>query len=1073
MSSSVLLKPEGDVREFGHAFNKGGVRAVVVTTGTGRLPETLAALAAQTYRDLAVTVVDASMHDADDHSAGAEIDATASRFHASVIAAPREAHFAQAANVMLSDTSLDSEWVLFLHDEVALDPSAVETLIEGAEAAGAQIAAPKICDWENPNVLREVGMGADRFGFPYTSVEVGEVDHGQHDKDRTTLYVTTTAMLINTGLLRQLGGFDPRLGSIEHDLDLCWRARLLGAKIAVIPSATAYHAPGELDIGQVQYPRIVAQRNRLRVVLKCYSISTLPVVFFQLAMLNLLEMVLLATSGRGRRARAILGAWISNFWHIGELLKARRRLQGMRVVSDSEIRTLQFSDSARVRAYIDNRLRAVDDGAVPSTLQASGTGVWEFAIHEITRPQVLFWVTLLCLFVVGGRKLVYDPNLPLVGEAVPIPDTATLWRDYFSAWQSYGFGSAAPPSPSGFLLGIVQWFFPAWGTAKVMAGSYLVGLIGIWRVAGRLGKWQGQATSVVLYGLSPVSLGAMSRGSTGTMVFFGLAPFMLNKIVSHFTGRVGMAAAVRRVLGMAALMAVSSAFFPPAIPVVVSMAVVITVTSIISSRLAASLASLVSTCLSAAIAFGLLWPWSWLLVGSDTPLNAAWRGWDGARFQIGAVGVLRMQLGPAGKMPWGMLFAALALAALFVVKGERLSWAVRFWGVALASMAPIWLAGQEIIDPALPIAFGILVPAAMSLALSGGLGAAELAEMQERGKVLQVGIAGVLVVAAVLLAPSLWTFLNGRLGLGDNEYRRAIEEPASQADQSFKLLWIGAQQDLPGYALSLPKGHGAGAYSLSGPAGPVWGDLEPQVPGAGSGRLGEVLREIASEGSTRGGRSLATLGIRYVVLPAGREEQVTGPSGTLPPPDELVSGLRRQLDIKEIQAVPGVTLFEVSPDSRLDNMVVGGPSIVEAARATESVGAEQRAFEELLLAADFKQLKPLPGDRHLSFDKAINATEGEGLILAQEFDERWSLVNGEGVVLPTTHEESFGWSNMFVFGADYAGRARLEFRDGGVRRQELMIQAESVLVFLLVAVLARNRDFDEDAARPERRAAVE
>ncbi|RIK09439.1 MAG: hypothetical protein DCC49_06205 [Acidobacteria bacterium] len=1079
MSHSVDVEAEDGEHGFGRA-NRGGVRAVVVATGTGRLPETLAALAAQTYRDFGVTVVDASLDDGEQAKARhADIDAAVRQFHAGVIAAPRGAHFAKAANVMLSDTSLDSEWILFLHDEVALEPSTVETLVEGAESGGADIVAPKICDWGDPNVLREVGMGSDRFGFPYTSVEPGEVDHGQHDKDRTALYVTTAAMLIRTALFRQLGGFDPSLGSIEQDLDICWRARIMGANVAVIPAAVAYHAPGEFDRGQVPYPRIQAQTNRLRVMLKCYAFRSLPIVLFQLAMLNLLEIVLLTFSGRGRRARSLAGSWISALFHLGGIWSARRKVQRARSISDSEIRALQFSESARVRAYIENRLRAEGDEDVPVALQASGTGAWEFAIHEITRPQVLFWAVALVLFAVGARKFVFDPNVPLVGEAVPIPGTEALWRNYAASWHSFGFGSTASPSPASALLGPIQWIFPAWGTAKILVGCYFLGLLGAWRVASRLGKWPGPAVAVALYGLSPAMVGAMDRGSVGAVVFFGFAPFIFGRMLAHFTGRAGFSGSVRRVLGMAVIIAIPTAFFPAALPITVGMAALIFVMSLFSSRVVASMAAFVTTVLASAIAFGLLWPWSYTLVGPASPLANAWGGWEGARFQIGSAGVLRMHVAQAGGLPWGTVFAGLALLSLFVVKGERLSWALRCWGIALASMAPIWLAGQDLIDAALPIALGVLMPAAFSLALCAGMGASELAEKEADGsqRLAKVAAVIVLVASAVLLAASMWSFLNGRLGLGYNEFRRAVEAPtrAGESD-SFKLLWIGAQQDLPGYPLSIPGAEGAGAYTLSGPAGPEWGDIEPHTPGAGSEHLGEVLAQIASVGSTRGGRSLATLGVRYVILPQASSESESGPAGTLPPPQALIDGFRRQLDMKEMQAAPGVVVFEVAPDSRLDNVSVVGPSVVEAARAngaSQGASDDEPRTEELLLTAEFNEARPAIGAPIPNETGYVEADSGAGVIVSQEFNDSWTFTDGTGrTLLPTTHEPAFGWSNLFVFGSDYSGNARLEFRDDGSRRQELIIQLVAVVVLLLLAMLFRSREYDPDSARPDRMAAV-
>lgn len=1046
------------------------VRAVVVTTGGPRLAETLASLASQTYPELGVTVVDAS-GDRSRRDGRAEADRTAeiaANSHAALVETRRASGFAAAANMILADSGLDAEWLLLCHDEVALEPNALEQLVDGATAAGVQIAAPKIRDWSNPDVLREVGMGSDRFGYPYTSVEVDEVDHGQHDGDRTSLYVTTSCMLILTDLFRSLGGFDAGMGSVEHDLDLCWRARVVGAEIAVIPSSVAYHDPGPIDHGQIAYPRIAAQRNRLRTIVKCYSFTSLPVVLFQLLMLNALEVVLLAASGRGRRARSVIGAWASTAAHCLPILRDRRRVQRSRRIKDAEIRNLQLSSSARVRAYIENRLRTGDsDEDVPVSLQSSGTGAWEFAIHEVTRPQVIFWLVVLVLFLVGGRRFIVDSNVPLVGEAVPIPSSSELWRDFAASWHSFGFGTPSPTSPAGFLLGLIQWIFPSRGTAKLVLFSYLAGLVGVWRLSSKLGKWPGPGIALILYGLSPVAIGAMQRGNISAITFFGLAPFIVSRLVGCYQKEGG---AIRRVLSLSLLIAVAAAFFPPALPISIGIAAVMVIASIFASRLVASMGAFLTALFASAIAFGLLWPWSLALVRPGSPLENAWRNWPGARVQVGVAGALRMQVAEAGAAPWGYLIVALAFAALLVVRGERLGWAARLWPVGLASMATLWLAGQGVVPPALPIAIGMLVPAALLLSVTAGLGGSEMAEDPGRFKAGTWRVTAVVVgvAAVVFLAVPLYTFINGRFGMRENGYRRAIAQSAATGERgSFKVLWLGRQEDLPGYPLSLPEG--GGAYSLTGPDGPVFGDTSPQTPGTGSAHMSQVLRGIASEGSSRGGRSLATLGVRYVVIPAQTE---AGPVGSTMPSSSIIAGLKRQLDIAEVpSAGTGITVLAVAPDAALWDATKVGPSVAESARRQESGGGSVQ--NDRLLSADFNAVNPVFAVPNPGATGILVGERGDAVILAEEYDERWGLKSTAGSAsVGATHEESFNWSNMFVLGAPTSSTVTLTFDAGDARRNQLLIEGAAVLVLLLLVFLFRRRGYDEDAARPERPAAV-
>ena len=51
-------------------------------------------------------------------------------------------------------------------------------------------------------------------------------------------------MLVRTDLFAELEGFDPATFPGAEDLDLCWRARLAGARVLVVPDARATHRAG-------------------------------------------------------------------------------------------------------------------------------------------------------------------------------------------------------------------------------------------------------------------------------------------------------------------------------------------------------------------------------------------------------------------------------------------------------------------------------------------------------------------------------------------------------------------------------------------------------------------------------------------------------------------------------------------------------------------------------------------------------------------------------------------------------------------------------------------------------------
>src|SRR5687767_7312300 len=76
--------------------------------------------------------------------------------------------FGGAINWALSRVKTDAELLLFIHDDAALDPDALEKLVARMMADElSAIVGPKVVDWDDPRRLEEVGMAVDRLGYTY------------------------------------------------------------------------------------------------------------------------------------------------------------------------------------------------------------------------------------------------------------------------------------------------------------------------------------------------------------------------------------------------------------------------------------------------------------------------------------------------------------------------------------------------------------------------------------------------------------------------------------------------------------------------------------------------------------------------------------------------------------------------------------------------------------------------------------------------------------------------------------------------------------------------------------------
>ena len=134
-----------------------------------------------------------------------------------------------------------ADYFLLCHDDVALFPDAVHLMVEEAFRSNAGIVSPKVVSWDDPERLVHVGMTVDKGGSVVERVQPNEIDHGQHDAVRDVFVAPGGSTLVRADLFEELGGFDPAIVAMGEDLDLCWRAQVVGARIIVAPDARVRH----------------------------------------------------------------------------------------------------------------------------------------------------------------------------------------------------------------------------------------------------------------------------------------------------------------------------------------------------------------------------------------------------------------------------------------------------------------------------------------------------------------------------------------------------------------------------------------------------------------------------------------------------------------------------------------------------------------------------------------------------------------------------------------------------------------------------------------------------------------
>ena len=1035
-----LLVPEGPAEEaVTDDLAPPPVVAVLVTHNPGpELEDTLWSLAEQDYPGLNVLVVDAGS-DAD------PTDRVSAVIPGAFVRRTRADGFAEAANQSLNAIE-GAAFLCFLHDDVALDQSAIRLMVEEAYRSNAAICGPKLVEFDQPEVLLEVGRAIDRFGGAHTGIEPGELDQEQHDAVRDVFYVSSAAMLVRADLFVALGGFDPESFPGSEDLDLCWRARLAGARVMVVPDAfVQHHEAGAARSSGDRFEIRDQARRRIRTVFTCYSfLSLVWIVPFGIVS-SALEALAFMFSRRRTEAFAEVRAWWWNLLRPGQVRKARKRAQALRTVHDLDLWELQLGWSARLRSFLthhhaDERVESIGDRLRTLT---------DAFVDALRHPGTVAFVAFLGVLGVGSRKI-FQHGVPGVATLVPWRGVRSTLATFGSAWHDTGLG--APKPASGALAAMAALTaatlnHPGLAQTVAVIGAFVVGPLGVSRLVRRLGANRGPAmTSAILYGINPVVRNALANGRLGPIVLFALAPYIVLLFVraSGFAGLTFSGRRWRALLGLATLTAITVAFFPPAALFVVLVALAALLGSLCTGReVVASLRGIGVAIAGVVLGGVLLLPWS--LTVADLRSDPAAFGFAFRFPDLSLDTVMRFHTGPSGIgiASWG-LYAA-ALFALVVASGPRLAWVARAWFLAAFGIAAVYVPSQLWPNASVPAPEGALVAGALGLALAAGLGIGAFGDELRRARFgwrqLAALVAGVGVAVAALgfAADSV----DGRWNAASSGWGQSLSFTGERVfEGNFRILWIGDPAVLPTDPFEVRDGV---AYALT-------------VDDAGDAR--ELLRaprqdadavvvdavSLALDGRTnRLGRLVAPMGVRYVAAPVRN-----GPGG---PHGTKIAGLDArladQLDLAQLGVESGLVLYE-------NTAWFPGRGV---ASDDAEVPTGKRAPIPAALRSDLSgDVTPL-GD----------APAGPGQIVdAQAYDDAWqATVDGRTL----RHEVGFGWANTWALPAK--GEVALHYTD---QRTTTLLIAGQVLLWLAIVVVGwtgRRRRLMTDSgptlSRSERR----
>ncbi len=977
---------------------------LVAHNGAAWLRDCLQSLAAQTHPRLGVLAVDVGSAD------GSETLLRQALGEARVLSVDAGEGMAGAVRAALElPPAQAADYVLILHDDAALGADAVARMLDAAEGIrGVErvgVVGPKVVDWNDPKILRDVGDSADRFGHPYSPLQDGEMDQGQYDRVLEVFSVTTCAMLVSREAWQRTGAFDERLEGHHDDLDFCWRARLAGFRVLMTPLAQVRHrdarATGDRPADGHHSSQYQAERSALAAMLKNYGFISLAWLLPLHLVFGLVRVAYLVLSRRLEDAYQLVSAWTWNIVHLPSTLRRRVRAQSVRVVPDRSIRP--FMQSAVIRApRWFQQAEAIFEEQVEG--ERENVPVRARARSLVAEHPVLVgWVVGVAAALLAYRVLTSTPVLE-GGALVSFPsDPERYFAELLSAVRTTGLGGTQAGSPALAPLGALTWLPGVSGAAlqKVLLAvlppfAAVVLYRGVTRQTGDRGA---AVVSGLALALSALVFWAFSEGRIALLVGIVVLAATFDRIDQSFGER--PPSVVRFVVGVGATVGVGIAFLPG---VVLGIAVLLLAAATTGPR---RMRGLVTALAGVAVGAALVFPLVPDLARAPDALGA----WVGAS-DLARLGRLAPGDGPGTWVVAGFVPVSAAIAFSVVgpavrrrawrgvvaaVLGTFLAWgSAAGWLPAALSNPPVYVAVAAVAEAAV-IGFGVATLAGGIQRLSFGY--------------RQISVAALVFVFVVGVAGQLLQATLGGWSIGANGLPSAWPVVANTVGDG-RVLWLGGPR--PG-RFPAPGGDPIGVveagpasvrFGLTDGAGRTVLDLARGDDGAGYDYARTAIGELLAGRTSHAGALFGPLAVRYIVARPG----------DLPPATR--ERLDAQLD--------------------LDLLPAGGLVIYRNARALPSAFvtadeafANTAADGSLLRVAELQQPETAP------LEPSGNGWRGTGEgafgFVSEQRASGWRVRSG-GASSPTS--PAFGWAIGF---RAPSGPFSLVYGDQAIRTGEMVL----------------------------------
>ena len=236
---------------------------------------------------------------------------------------------------------VDADYLVLLNSDIKVTENWIEPCIQLFET-DKKLAAiqPKILSYNQPDLFEYAGAAGgfiDKFGYPFCRGRILnriEEDLGQYNQPSPIFWATGACMFVRTSAFKTAGGFDGDFWAHMEEIDLCWRLKNRGYKIAYEPRSMVYHLGG----GTLSYgsPKKIYLnfRNNLYMLFKNLPRQQFTRIFFARMVLDGVAAAKFILGFNIREFWAVVKAHASFYRNLRTLIRKRKETQKMVIVKN-------------------------------------------------------------------------------------------------------------------------------------------------------------------------------------------------------------------------------------------------------------------------------------------------------------------------------------------------------------------------------------------------------------------------------------------------------------------------------------------------------------------------------------------------------------------------------------------------------------------------------------------------------------------------------------------------------------------------------------------------------------------